>query len=140
MSYVALATDNFDRMTRFYGQTLAFPVLDEWDRSRGRGRRFDLGKGLKLELLDNQREAKPLLISCLGDRLHIVVEVIDIYRARAGLSIQSPDVQRVSWGALLFQIKDPDGTPITYLEWTDKYPPESVKRLINPEDFHRSKL
>jgi catechol 2,3-dioxygenase-like lactoylglutathione lyase family enzyme len=85
MSYVALATDNFDRMTRFYGQTLAFPVLDEWDRSRGRGRRFDLGKGLKLELLDNQREAKPLLISCLGDRLHIVVEVIDIYRARAGL-------------------------------------------------------
>ena len=52
MSYVALATDNFDKMSLFYGHTVAFPLLSEWDRLRGRGRRFDLGSGLKLELLD----------------------------------------------------------------------------------------
>ena len=109
MSYVALATDNFDRMSCFYGHTLGFSVLSEWDRPRGRGRRFDLGTGLKLELLDNQREAKPLLVPPLGDQVHIVVEVEDIVEARAKISLRSPEVERVSWGALLFQIRDPDG-------------------------------
>jgi len=119
MSYVALVTDNFDRMSCFYGQTLGFSVLSEWDRPRGRGRRFDLGTGLKLELLDNQREAKPLLVPPLGDQVHIVVEVEDIVEARAKISLRSPEVERVSWGALLFQIRDPDGTPVTYLQWID---------------------
>ena len=119
MSYVALVTDNFDRMSCFYGQTLGFSVLSDWDRPRGRGRRFDLGTGLKLELLDNQREAKPLLVPPLGDQVHIVVEVEDIVEARAKISLRSPEVERVSWGALLFQIRDPDGTPITYLQWID---------------------
>jgi catechol 2,3-dioxygenase-like lactoylglutathione lyase family enzyme len=119
MSYVALATDNFDLMSWFYRATLGFPVLQEWDRPRGRGRRFDLGRGLRLELLDNQREPKPLFIPPVGDRLHIVLEVADIDEARVSISHQLPEIQRVSWGALLFQIRDPDGTPITYIQWTD---------------------
>jgi catechol 2,3-dioxygenase-like lactoylglutathione lyase family enzyme len=127
MSYVTLATDNFDRMTWFYGQTLAFPVLDEWDRPRGRGRRFDLGTGLKLELLDNQREPKPFFLPPVSDRIHVVVEVLDIDEARSKISVQSPEVQRVSWGALLFQIRDPDGTPITYLQWTGALRSESAR-------------
>jgi catechol 2,3-dioxygenase-like lactoylglutathione lyase family enzyme len=126
MSYVTLATDNFDRMTRFYGQTLAFPILAEWDRPRGRGRRYDLGTGLKLELLDNQREPTPLFIPPGGDRLHIVVEVADINQTKTTIPLQSPEVQRASWGALLFQIRDPDGTPITYLQWTAKQESDSV--------------
>ena len=119
MSYIALATDNFDLMIQFYGQTLAFPLLTEWDRPRGRGRRFDLGGGLKLEILDNRREPQPLFIPPLGDRLHIVVEVLNIEEAKVAISCEVPEVQQVSWGALLFQIRDPDGTPITYLQWTD---------------------
>ena len=128
VSYVALATDNFDQMTWFYGQALGFPVLEEWDRPRGRGRRFDLGMGLKLELLDNQREPKPLFIPRAGERFHIVVEVENIDDARTKVSVQAPAVQRVSWGALLFQVRDPDGTPITYLQWSDGDNSEAVDR------------
>ena len=48
MSYVALATNAFDAVTKFYGHDLGFPVVEEWDRPTGRGRRFDL-LGLRLE-------------------------------------------------------------------------------------------
>jgi len=32
MSYVALVTGRFDEMTRFYGELLGFPVVEQWDR------------------------------------------------------------------------------------------------------------
>ena len=36
MSYVALATNAFDAVTKFYGHDLGFPVVEEWDRHRPR--------------------------------------------------------------------------------------------------------
>jgi hypothetical protein len=57
MSYVALATDSFDAVARFYGEDLGFAVAGEWDRANGRARRFDL-HGLRLEILDNARRAR----------------------------------------------------------------------------------
>jgi hypothetical protein len=74
---------------------------------------------MKLELLDNQREPEPSLFPPVSDRLHIVVEVVDIDDARTRITVESPEAQRVSWGALLFQIRDPDGTSITYLQLID---------------------
>lgn len=117
MSYIALATDSFEEVVRFYGEHLCFPVLAEWDRPRGRGRRFDLGNGLKLEILDNTRESVPLELYRAGDRTHIVIEVPDIHTARRGLALATPEPRSVSWGAALFQVRDPDGIPITFLQW-----------------------
>jgi uncharacterized glyoxalase superfamily protein PhnB len=34
---------------------------------------------------------------------------------RNGLS--TPEPQHVSWGDLLFQVRDPDGVPLTFLQW-----------------------
>ena len=116
MSYVALATDSFDAVARFYGRGLGCSVLEEWDRANGRGRRFDL-HGLRLEILDNARERHPLSPAAQVDRLHLVIEVDDIETARSGLGIPAPPPQSVSWGATLFQIRDPDGVPVTFLEW-----------------------
>jgi catechol 2,3-dioxygenase-like lactoylglutathione lyase family enzyme len=116
MSYVAIATDSFDEVTHFYGVLLGFPVIAEWDRPRGRGRRFDLG-GLKLEVLDNIREPRRLELYRPGERTHIVVEVDDIEVTRSRLAITTPEPQTVSWGARLFQLRDPDGVPITFLQW-----------------------
>ena len=38
MSYVALATERFDEVTRFYGETLGLPNVGGYDRTNGRGR------------------------------------------------------------------------------------------------------
>jgi len=130
MSYVALATDSFEKVARFYGDDLRFPVLAEWDRPRGRGRRFDLGEGLKLEILDNTREPRPLELHRPGDRTHIVIEVPDIHLARSGLTLSTPEPQHVSWGALLFQVRDPDGVPITFLQWLNKYLPFTEDHFV----------
>jgi catechol 2,3-dioxygenase-like lactoylglutathione lyase family enzyme len=117
MSYPALATDRFDEVARFYGETLGFPVVATWDRPGGRGRRFDLG-GMRLEVLDNQRKPHPLSLSEPADRFHLVVEVADIGAARAGLSLSAPAPQTATWGARLLSVRDPDGVPVTFLEWT----------------------
>jgi catechol 2,3-dioxygenase-like lactoylglutathione lyase family enzyme len=116
MSYVALATDSFDAVIRFYGEDLGFPVVEEWDRPDGRGRRFDLD-GIRLEILDNVREKRPLNLAAPGDRFHVVIEVDDIEAARGALPISAPSPQGVSWGATLFQLRDPDGVPVTFLQW-----------------------
>ncbi len=116
MSYIALATDRFEEVVRFYGEVLGFPVIDQWDRPDGRGQRFDLG-GLRLEILDNQRERRPLQLGQPADRFHMVVEVDDIEAARNRIKIDTPPPQVTSWGVLLFRLRDPDGVPVTFLQW-----------------------
>ena len=118
MSYVALATDKFDEVSTFYGISLGFPSVDNWDRDNGRGVRFDLG-GMRLEILDNGRQRIPLDIPPAGDRVHIVIEVDDIELTSSELEIDTPKPQVTSWGAKLFQIRDPDGIPVTFLEWVE---------------------
>ena len=118
MSYVALATDAFDEVVRFYGDLLGFPIVAKWDRANGRGRRFDLNGGLRLEVLDNQRERNPLQLGVPGDRVHVVVEVGDIDAVRGRLAIVTPAPVTTSWGARLFQVRDPDGVAVTFLQWT----------------------
>jgi catechol 2,3-dioxygenase-like lactoylglutathione lyase family enzyme len=118
MSYVALATKRYDEVVEFYGGLLGFPVVDEWDRPNARGRRFDLG-GMRLEILDNQRKQRPVPIGAPADRVQLVVEVDDIEKAREGIDIEAPLPQRTSWGARLFQVRDPDGIPVTFLQWIE---------------------
>jgi catechol 2,3-dioxygenase-like lactoylglutathione lyase family enzyme len=118
MSYIALATDHFAEVVRFYGTDLGFPVVEQWDRPNGRGLRFDLG-GMRLEILDNKRERNPLTLGAPADRFHLVVEVDDIESARHQIKIDAPPAQTTSWGARLFQVRDPDGVPVTFLQWID---------------------
>ena len=119
MSYVALATNKFDEVVLFYGTLLGFKVVNEWDRKNGRGCRFDIG-GMRLEILDNVRERQELSLPLPGDRFHVVIEVDNISAARTRLAIDTPDPVQTSWGAALFQVNDPDGIPVTFLQWTDE--------------------
>ena len=118
MSYIAFATDAFEAMADFYGLVLRFPVVSEWDRPTGRGRRFDLGGGLRLELLDNKRERHPMQLDT-GERVHVVIEVDDIDATRRTIALPLPACSDTSWGARLFEIRDPDGVPVTFMQWTD---------------------
>ncbi|WP_106203788.1 DUF120 domain-containing protein [Aliiruegeria haliotis] len=72
---------------------------------------------MRLEILDNRRERRSLNLGSPADRIHIVVEVADIESARDAVSIEAPGIVTVSWGARLFQLRDPDGVAVTYLEW-----------------------
>jgi catechol 2,3-dioxygenase-like lactoylglutathione lyase family enzyme len=116
MSYFALATNSFDAVVQFYGEDLCLPVVAQWDRPNGRGRRFDLG-GVLLEILDNKRERSALRLCEPADRFHVVVEVRDIEATRTQLPIPTPAPQTTTWGATLFQLRDPDGVIVTFLEW-----------------------
>ena len=118
MSYVALVTGRFDEMTRFYGELLGFPVVEQWDRENARGRRFDAG-GMRVEIIDQARERRPLELGDPADRVHIVIEVSDMAEARARINVDAPPAKDTSWGARVFQIHDPDGIPITFLQWLE---------------------
>jgi catechol 2,3-dioxygenase-like lactoylglutathione lyase family enzyme len=118
MSYVAMVTDRYDEMVRFYGEDLGFEVVRQWDRDNARGVRFDLD-GIRLELIDNQRERKPLSLGPPADRFHVVIEVDDIEVARQRIKIDAPPARTTSWGAEIFELHDPDGTRVTFLHWID---------------------
>jgi catechol 2,3-dioxygenase-like lactoylglutathione lyase family enzyme len=117
MSYMALVTNRFDEVSRFYGELLGFPIVEQWDRSNARGIRFD-ARGMRLEVIDNEREQRPRELGEPADRVHIVVEVQDIDEARARVKVEAPPVQDTSWGARIFRVDDPDGIPVTFLQWT----------------------
>jgi catechol 2,3-dioxygenase-like lactoylglutathione lyase family enzyme len=119
VSYVALATRQFEALTDFYGKALGFAVLRQWDRPNSRGCVFDLN-GLKLEILDATRERTALEPGPAGDRVHLVIEVADVDAACRDLVIDVPSPVTTSWGARTFSLRDPDGTPVHYLEWTNE--------------------
>jgi catechol 2,3-dioxygenase-like lactoylglutathione lyase family enzyme len=118
MSYVALVTGRFDEMTRFYGELLGFPVVEQWERENARGRRFDAG-GMRVEIIDQAREKRPLELGDPADRVHIVIEVSDIEEARERIKVDAPPAKGTSWGSRVFRIHDPDGIPITFLQWLE---------------------
>jgi catechol 2,3-dioxygenase-like lactoylglutathione lyase family enzyme len=115
MSYVALATNQYEQMTKFYGRDLGFRTVASWDRPTARGCTFDLG-GLRLEILDAARENRTLRLEPPADRVHLVVEVDDVEAARAALAVDAPAPEDTSWGTRLFRLRDPDGTWVTYLQ------------------------
>ena len=95
MSYLALATDRFDEVVEFYGDALGFPIVERWDRLNGRGLRFDLA-GMRLEVLDNRREKRPLKLGQPADRIHVVVEVDDVDVTWAQIDAVAPEPETTS--------------------------------------------
>ena len=118
MSYVALVTNRFDEVVRFYGEFLCFPVVKQWDRSNARGRLFDTG-GMRLEIIDHERERRQLELGEPADRFHIVIEVESIDDARQRIKIDAPPIEDASWGARFFRLHDPDGVAVTFLQWIE---------------------
>jgi uncharacterized glyoxalase superfamily protein PhnB len=74
---------------------------------------------MRLEVIDNQREKNPRELGEPADKIHIVVEVENIDDARARIKVDAPPVQDTSWGSRIFRIMDPDGIPVTFLQWLE---------------------
>src|ERR1700689_4162065 len=92
-SYMTLVSNCFDKAVHFYGVELGFPLIEGWDRINGRGQRFDLRGGLRLEILDNQRERRPLRLCDPAEGFHVVVEADDIEAARRSSARLTPQSQ-----------------------------------------------
>jgi predicted enzyme related to lactoylglutathione lyase len=73
---------------------------------------------MRLEIIDNDREQHQLELGAPADKVHIVIEVEDITEARERISVDVLAITETSWGSRLFQIRDPDGVSITFLQWT----------------------
>jgi catechol 2,3-dioxygenase-like lactoylglutathione lyase family enzyme len=119
MSYVALATERFAEMARFYGEALGMPVVRAWDRPTSKGAVFDLGGGLRLEVLDAATATPPLTLRPVDGRCQLVIEVADLDAARRGLKLPTPEPVTASWGARLLRLHDPDGVAVWFLEWLE---------------------
>lgn len=116
MSWVALATARYDEACSFYGKTLGCPVVDGWDQPAGRATVFDLGNGMRLEILDASRE-KAMTLGDPKDRVHLVVEVADVDAFRKRIRGEAPEPHDTSWGARILKLRDPDGIAVTVLSW-----------------------
>jgi catechol 2,3-dioxygenase-like lactoylglutathione lyase family enzyme len=119
MSYVTLATKRFDEMVAFYGETLDFPLASGAGRAGAQGRLFDLGGGLRLEILDALAQKQPLHLGAADDRCHLVIETPNVDARHARLPFPAPAPVTTSWGARLFRVQDPDGTAVWFLQWLD---------------------
>jgi len=114
-SYIVLSTNRFEAMVSFYAESLGLPEAGRWDQAEERGVLFDL-PGLLLGIVDNDRERAPRMLGASLDRIGIVIEVEDIDETRDLLDIETPIPARAPGGARLFQLRDPDGLPVTFTE------------------------
>lgn len=116
MSFIALATEQFEACTSYYEHDLGGRCVRSWDRETGRGRVVEL-HGLQIEVLDATRESEGLKLGSPGDRVHLVFELDDVMSEweRQGRPGEGP--VDTSWGARLFLVRDPDGVALAFLQW-----------------------
>jgi catechol 2,3-dioxygenase-like lactoylglutathione lyase family enzyme len=118
---VVIRTKHFERACRFYGESLALPRLQNWEREDGRGALFQAGSGV-IEIL-----GRPA-----GDRSHQRDEVFDPQgpEAKTAIVLLVPSAEKAyeellfrdknipgglrrdTDGALVFETHDPDGIKV----------------------------
>ena len=72
--------------------------------------------GLRVELIDATRERRQPVLETTKQGIHLVIEVTDLSVRSVALGL--PEPAPTSWGARLLTLTDPDGLPVSLLEWT----------------------
>jgi len=119
---VVVRARDFDRSCRFYGETLALPRLQSWDRETGRGALFAAGTGAievlgrphgleagREESFDYQGPQQKLTVVLTVTSAEKAYEDL-IFRDRNIPGGLRPDPD----GALVFETHDPDGVKIVF--------------------------
>lgn len=116
---------DFDRSSRFYGDTLGLPQLTAWDTDHGRGARYQAGSGV-IEIVGPARgEDADETYNYQGPR-HKVEIVLLVPSAQAvydELIFRERNIpgglENAEDGDLVFTTHDPDGVPIQFREVAD---------------------
>ena len=119
---VVVRARDFDRSCRFYGETLALPRLQSWDREAGRGALFAAGTGAievlgrphgleagREESFDYQGPQQKLTVVLTVTSAEKAYEDL-IFRDRNIPGGLRPDPD----GALVSETHDPDGVQIVF--------------------------
>lgn len=115
MGFVSLITARYADMVAFYRVRLGGRLERAWERPGARGMLLDMG-GLRVELMDATRERHQPKPEKNKKGIHLVIEVDDLDGRSAALGL--PAAVATSWGARLVTLTDPDGLPVSLLEWT----------------------
>jgi len=120
---VILKAKNFENTCRFYGEVLALPRLQSWDREDGRGALFQAGSGA-VEVLGRPRDTddydEDFDYQGPAQKLELSWIVPSAERTYEELLFRDKNVpgglRRGPDGALQFETHDPDGVRLLLRE------------------------
>ena len=119
---VVVRARDFDRTCRFYGEVLALPRLQSWDREVGRGALYAAGTGA-IEVLGRPHGAlggRDEAFDYQGpqQKLTVVLNVPSAEQAYQELLFRDQNIpgglRPDEGGALVFETHDPDGVRILF--------------------------
>lgn len=119
---VVVRARDFDRTCRFYGETLALPRLQSWDRENGRSALFAAGTGA-IEVLGRAHgleAGREESFDYQGpqQKLTVVLTVLSAEKAYEDLIFRDRNIpgglRPDPDGALVFETHDPDGVKIVF--------------------------
>ena len=115
----------FDRAMKFYGDSLALPRLQTWEREDGRGALFQAGSAL-LEVLGPPADEDPRTFDeRFADhgpltKISLLFEVPSAQQAFDEIFFRDKNIpgglRKDDDGALIFETHDPDGVRVVFRE------------------------
>lgn len=122
---VVIRARSFDRTVRFYGDALALPRLQNWDREDGRGALFQAGSGV-IEVLgrpagaDDDQMDESYEYQGPQQKMSLAVVVPSAEQAYSEILFREKNIpgglRKDDEGNLLFETHDPDGVRVIFLQ------------------------
>jgi len=118
---VVVRAKSFERTSRFYGESLALPRLQTWEREDGRGAVFQAGSGA-IEVLGSPSgvrfQDEGFAYQGPDHKLTLTLIVPSAEKAFEEISFRERNIpgglRRDDDGALIFETHDPDGVKIVF--------------------------
>lgn len=122
---VVVRAKSFESSSRFYGESLALPRLQTWEREDLRGALFQAGAGV-IEVIGRADGAAPSALDSVFEdqgptqKIVVVFSVPSAEKAYQELLFRDKNIpgglRRDGDGSLVFETHDPDGIRILYRE------------------------
>ena len=116
---MVITVDDFDRVVRFYRDTVGLSVESEWDRDDGRGVLFDAGRAVLEVLGRKQKESSDILEAgqVVDGDIRMALRVDDVDGAFHRLVVDGAPLMAhpldAPWGHRIARLKTPHGMQLT---------------------------